>query len=129
MTAPISRFQALLETITPRLDDETRMRAALSFFNANPRERRRRLEWLLRFADEYKRIVDVDIFGTGLMRQDMEYVVDGDIIRLSESIPYWSYDDDPMSRDCYAVLHGPWKRLLEEYLAETQAIVAGLGDA
>lgn len=129
MSLALSKLQALLETIFPKLDEDTRVRAGLSFFNANPRERKRRLEWVMRLTVEYQRVLATDRFGTGLMLADLEKVVDGDFIRLKRDLVYWTYDDDEAMRDRYGTLHAPWKGMIEEYVLESESNMGGLGEA
>jgi len=126
---PISSFEALFESIVPKMDERSRVRAALSFHNANRRERRRRMAWAMRFMDEYRRVCSINTFGTAFMLTDIEHVIEADILALQEDLPMWSYADDETLLRNVGPLHAPWKALLEEYLAETDAMVAGLGEA
>jgi len=130
MKTPLSKIEALFESIIPKMDQDTRVRAGLSFFNANARERRRRMLWVMRFMDEYRRVCAIDIFGTGLMLSDIKRVIEADIFNMRADLHFWSYDDESVeTRERYSVLHGPWKALLEEYLVETEANLGGLGEA
>ena len=119
----------MLESILPKLDEDTRARAGLSFFNASPREKKRRLEWVMRLTVEYQRVLATDRFGTGLMLADLEKVVDGDFIGLKRDLIYWTYDDDEAVRDRYGTLHAPWRNMIEEYVLESEANMSGLGEA
>ena len=89
------------------VNERMRLHAALSFFNADSREKKRRLEWMMKLGDEYRRVLALDIFGTALMLADMEEVVDGDIFSLRKTYRFWAYEDDEGTRDRYATLHAP----------------------
>lgn len=126
----VSKLAALLEAMGPQLDQDIRMRAALSFFNANTKEKKRRLEWIRRMSAEYESVCDVDRFGTGLMIADMEKVIDGDFVALGKDAHFWLYEDEHEdTRERYSALHAAWKKLIDEYVAESEASLAGLGDA
>lgn len=126
----LSKFQALLETIGPRLDDETRMSASVSFFNAPHSERKRRMQWVLRFATELQRVRSVSLFGTGTMESDLHEVIEGRFWRLRENLAFYDYAEESEDlRLKYAPLHAAWKKLLEEYILETKASLFGLGEA
>lgn len=127
---PKSRFQALMEELVPRIDQQTQIHAALSFFNANVREKRRRIAWVMRLSDEYRRVEAIDIYGTSFMLTNIEQVIDGDFVGIRKDLDFWKYDrESEQLRARYVPLHAPWLKLLEEYLAETEANLAGLGDA
>lgn len=85
---------------------------------------------MMRFADEYRRVCAIDIFGTRLMLSDLERVIDGDFIELKKDIQFWDYEKEREElRRRYGPLHAPWKKLLEEYVSESEATLAGLGEA
>lgn len=129
MKTPLSKFEALLDSVIPRLDQDTHRRAALSFFNAHVRERRRRLAWVMRLMDEYRRVEAINITGTRLMLADIESVIEGDFLTLQADLRFWSYDDDPGMKEALGALHAPWSALISEYIAETEAKLGGLGEA
>lgn len=126
----LSRFQALLETVGTHLDEETRLSASICFFSVPYPERKRRTQWVLRFATELQRVRTISTFGTATMESDLHEVIEGRFWKLRENLVFYDYAEESEDlRLKYAALHKPWRTLLEEYILETKASLFGLGEA
>lgn len=112
----LDKLSGLFDQAKQRLGQK----AAHCFFLSKGKEKRRRLEWIMRMTKEYERVVEIDRFSTALMLLDMESVIDGDWEYLSKTEHFWSYESESAElRARYAPLHAPWRELLQGFILES----------
>lgn len=84
-----------------------------SFFLADPRERRRRLNWVILLSVELAEVERHTIFSTSLARSDIEAVIEGDWRALADAEKYYSFVNEHEDvRAPYAQIYSNFRTLL-----------------